>query len=345
MDAEQQVQELVRNVDQSRLQVDCLIDALNEQGALYDQQSRAAVIRMRGWILNAFSRHGIPNDGLSYVLEELESSIDPYTTAAAARALTQVSDSPHVIAFLQKGLENMRYRDDKVCFTHYGAYSTSIDDLTAREEILNTLNVLREREQHASNAVSCCGSPPIEDRVAGQDKSSESFCHSKADASSIDIGECRLQDQDENILIYRDFFCRAPTILVFFYTRCDNPHKCPKTMVKLCKLQTEIEDLAIQTAAITYDPKYDTPQRLSAYGRSYGLRTGDRHRLFRTVDGFDAMQRFFDLGVGRSGSIVNRHQIEAFVIDTKGMVALAARRLQWSPHELMTAAKRLSSIG
>jgi protein SCO1/2 len=62
--------------------------------------------------------------------------------------------------------------------------------------------------------------------------------------------------------------------VVFFYTRCDNPNKCSLTVTKLARLQKSIVEEQLEgllrTAAITYDPAYDLPPRLKAYGDNRG---------------------------------------------------------------------------
>jgi len=64
-----------------------LISALREGSALHAQKGRIAVRRMRGWVLAAFEAVGLPDEAIPFVVEELESGIDPYLLAAAARAV------------------------------------------------------------------------------------------------------------------------------------------------------------------------------------------------------------------------------------------------------------------
>ena len=75
-------------------------------------------------------------------------------------------------------------------------------------------------------------------------------------------------------------------MVAFFYTRCDNPNKCSLTITKLGRLQRRLADLGldgrIQTAAITYDPEFDLPARLRAYGENRGVVFSPSDRLFRT---------------------------------------------------------------
>ena len=80
---------------------------------------------------------------------------------------------------------------------------------------------------------------------------------------------------------------------MFFYTRCDNPAKCPLTMYKFGSLQRLLQESelgdAIGTAAITYDPEYDRPERLLQYAQSWGAKPSPLHRVLRTVGEFSTL--------------------------------------------------------
>ncbi len=92
---------------------------------------------------------------------------------------------------------------------------------------------------------------------------------------------------------------------------------------------------------ITYDPEYDLPARLKAYGESRGVAFGDDHRIFRTRVGFRDLQEYFQLGVNFTGSTVNRHRIELFVLDSQGEIAATFTRLQWDIQEVLEQARAL----
>src|SRR6185295_11809896 len=91
---------------------------------------------------------------------------------------------------------------------------------------------------------------------------------SRRDSQSIETTV--FEDQDGATVTFKEFFQGQPSIVVFFYTRCDNPLKCSLTITKLARIQKLLEEhgLAdrIRTAAITYDPAFDLPQRIRGYG-------------------------------------------------------------------------------
>ena len=42
-----------------------------------------------------------------------------------------------------------------------------------------------------------------------------------------------LEDQDGARVTFGEFFAGKPSVVAFFYTRCDNPNKCSLTITKL----------------------------------------------------------------------------------------------------------------
>jgi protein SCO1/2 len=99
----------------------------------------------------------------------------------------------------------------------------------------------------------------------------------------------------------------------------------------------------VHTAAITYDPAFDSPQRLRGYAESRGMHLAPGHGVLRVVEGQERVREAFGLGVSFAASVVNRHRIEAFVLDAAGQVAVIHRRLQWREDELLEDLQRLLS--
>jgi protein SCO1/2 len=120
-----------------------------------------------------------------------------------------------------------------------------------------------------------------------------------------------------------------------------NPEKCSLTITRLARLQRLLgeSDLGseINLAAFTYDPVYDHPERLHAYGIERGLRYDARTKLIRTQDQFEPLQAKFNLGVGFGPSTVNRHSVELLILDSAGAVTHEFRRVQWDEAEVFSA--------
>ncbi len=59
------------------------------------------------------------------------------------------------------------------------------------------------------------------------------------------------------------------TIVSFIFTRCDTI--CPVTAMKMARIQEKTFDVGskVKLLSFTVDPKYDTPEKLAAFGKRY----------------------------------------------------------------------------
>ena len=353
-----------------------LADLLRENHPLYDQRGSATVVRMRGWILLALARVGVTEASLLFVLEELDAGRDPYLVAAAARALRACPDPAAAFApFVMRAIANVRYHDEPITFDCYGQYAmASAGSTTAVRELIATLTWLGPRargvltelealrtardglakkfradldravaaigERDAPDAGACCQLP-------GDLGHLRTWTHdARRDCGSIE--STRFEDQDGASITFGEFFRGQPSIVAFFYTRCDNPQKCSLTVAKLARIQNILAERGladrIRTSAITYDPAFDLPDRLRGYGRSRGVRMDAGHRLLRAADGGEgviALRRHFSLGVNFIESLVNRHRIEVYVLDRDGRIAASFERIHWDEEQVIDQAAAL----
>jgi len=372
---EETIAELADAVRQLPERRGLLVQLLPERISLYEGRSANETIRMRGYILAAFEQAGLPDAALPYVLEELENGRDAYLVAGAAKALRGLATPTSRIApFLLKAVENIKYVDDALTFECYKPRWPITASTTALTEIFRTIGWLGA---HAKSALpdleTLCEersdefSRPIKaeiqnaiDRVRSDRRAIHTCCGAvstnpgfavhrpqEEHRKGASITDIELEDQDGNTLTYGTFFNGKPSIVVFFYTRCDNPNKCSLTITKLARLQKALVEQRLEgllkTAAITYDPEYDLPPTLKAYGENRGVAFGDDDRIFRTRNGLRALREYFQLGVNFTGSTVNRHRIELFILDSRGEIAVTLTRLQWDIQEVLEQAKALLS--
>jgi protein SCO1/2 len=348
-----------------------LIDLLREDHPVYDQRGGATVSLMRGWVLAALSRAPVSDEALPFVLEELDTGVDPYLVAAAARALRSYPHpGPALAPFVMRAIEQIRYHDDPVSFDEYGEYSPSsattplcelfktlawlglhasgvarqIEELTqarglgrqAKAEASLALAAIRAAAAHPE--ADCCELPP---GLAGR-FSWPRLNRRGAESESESIGSVSFEDHDGTSLTFSDVFHGHPSIVVFFYTRCDNPLKCSLTVTKLAAVQKMMVERGladrIHTCAITYDPAFDSAKRIAIYGKDRSVRMNDRHRMLRVDGGMNAVRAHFKLGVNFIESLVNRHRVEAYVLDAQGRVAASFERLLWDEQALIDSA-------
>ena len=350
-----------------------LIKLLGEDHPIYDQRGTATVNRMRGWIILALARNDLPDAALPFVLEELDTSVDAYVVACAAFALRAYrTRNPAFASFVIRAIFNIRYRDENISLQTYGGFAIGVAGTSPVSELLKTLvwlgptaravvpelSSLRE----GPTALSKKYQPTIQQALdeIGVVVSSEEDCCQLPDSvrtffsslrenrtSTKPLESTLFEDQDGASVTFAEFFHGRPSIVVFFYTRCDNPLKCSLTITKLARIQELLraEGIAdqVNTAGITYDPGFDLPERIKNYGRHRGMEFAAQHRLLRAPEGIDALRKHLQLGVNFIESLVNRHRIEVYLLDREGRVAATFERIQWSETEVVVRARELLS--
>lgn len=360
--------DFVRNHADQR---DGLLSLLTERNPLYDGRSSGQSARMRGYLLAAFETAGLCDQALPYVLEELQSGHKAYLVAAAAKALRGLpSPSANLTAFLLKAIENIHLIDDVVSFEKYLPSYPLASPTTALTEIFRTLAWMGSEAAPAVPSLDAMlggwahqfpSSIQSEiraarDHIVTSSRPARKPCCSMATLgvtpvpfaapARAPISNVAFEDQDGVRLCFDEFFRGVPSVVVFFYTRCDNPEKCSLTIGKLAMLQREIGRRslagALKTAAITYDPEYDLPQRLRAYGENRGVIFDAHNRMLRALTNFDLLRSYFDLGVSYTGSTVNHHRIELFVVDSAGGIRNALAHLQWTIDKALELASGVS---
>jgi protein SCO1 len=352
---------------------EALANLLAEQSPIYAGRGSSEVQRLRGYILASFETTQLPAAALPFVVEELEIGLNPYAVAAAAKALRGARDLPErITVLLLDAIDRIRSSDDVVRFDRGADHSTE-PPTTALMELFRTLAWLGSRGRKAEAqlramlvqqppgfstrvrteiekalaAISlpdipaqahCCGGRPVPIALEQATEISQAGCD--------DIQATQLQDQDGAIFSFGDFFLGRPSVLAFFYTRCMNPNKCSLTITKLARLQGRLAEQALQgrfnVTAVTYDPAFDSPSRLRAYGVNRGLVLDDRNRLLRTTGTFEPFQRWLGLGVGYGTTTVNQHRLDIVVLDDKGCRSTQIARVQWDEDEIIAALETAS---
>ena len=336
---------------------DSLVALLPEQSPAYDGLGSGEAERLRAHIFAALAGRALPPAALPFVLEELETGVDPAATAAAAMALRGAPGPvAEAEALLLKAANRLAVADapfplggpgrtalQEVLVAIAGLPSAGTASLAALKQMLAggmlSAVVRAQAERTLATLESRAGAPP------------PSCCAAKPggqapDTAAFDGRPVRLQDQSGAQLAFADFFSAEPSVLAFFYTRCMNPERCSLTVTKLARLQAGLSGRGlaerVRVGAISYDPDYDRPQRLSDYGAQRGFRFDPRNRFFRTEGPVEPLRARFDLGVGYGPATVNRHRIELFVLDARGAPAASFTRRLWAEEEVIEAVAALT---
>ena len=343
-----------------------LVPFLYHQHSFFNGRSTNETIRIRGYLMSSFEQIGLPEKALPFVLEELATSHNAYMVAAAAIAIRGLSSPRAYLApYLIKAMNNVRTFDDAVSFDTYkptwplktstsalievcrtlrwmgSAAENEISHLQAfcqddyinelvKAEIQKTIIAIRQDERVPDQ--SCCDHSLFNNRNSSLKKREKLLVQ--------EVAEIQMEDQDQRQLKFREYFSGKPSIVVFFYTRCDNPNKCSLTITRLGQLQKALksENLtnSVKTAAITYDPGFDKAFRIKAYSETRGVVFNEDNRAFRIPSAMPSIQNYFDSGVNYIGSIVNQHTVELFILDKNGIIQQSFVRSEWNIRSIIT---------
>jgi len=334
-----------------------LVELLPQGHPLYEGRGTNQVVRIRGYLLASFEIVGLPPSAIVYVLEALQNSQNAYLSAAAAKALRGSAEpSDEMAAYLLRAITNIQYRDDALSFESYEASWPLSHYTTALAEILRTLELLGAHAQSALERLetmrtSSIYSKAIHSRAeeviraiqsaepaasvspccAPTGKCGESGRERPRDVSSV--ADVSFQDQDGRTATYAQIFHGKPSVVAFFYTRCENPNKCSLTVTKLGQLQDELaaraQSASVLVAAVTYDPGHDTPERLRGYCLNRGFAFDEDNLALRADGRSTEIREFFELGVSYAGSVVSRHDVELYVLNEAGEIVTVYSNLQW----------------
>jgi cytochrome oxidase Cu insertion factor (SCO1/SenC/PrrC family) len=362
--------EAARRIDSMRLLPDAgrrLAAMLPEESSLYAGRGSSEAERLRGYVLASFEKTGLPSEAVPFVLEELETGRNPYTVAAAARALRGSSAVPvEAPELLVAAIARLRASDEVVSFERFAPGPTVGTAATSLFELASTLVMLGPRARGALPSLkqlveseSRSFSPTVSAELAEAlkalavadapapdfccDEPARTACHDVEDAFALaapsDLAELTLESQDGARLTFSEAFSGRPTALAFFYTRCPTPEKCSLTVTRLARLARRLEAAHVDAniAGISYDPAFDGPARLKRYGVDRGMVFSPRCSLLRTVGPFAPLVTAFRLGVGFGPVTVNQHRLELVVLDASLALVQRFQRRQWHEKTVLDA--------
>ena len=134
-----------------------------------------------------------------------------------------------------------------------------------------------------------------------------------------------------------------PTVVTFIFTRCPNPNMCPLQGVKMAALQKELEKAGLSDKVnlllITFDPGYDTPERLKAWGQTNGVKYTNAKMLQPDLRQFTDFRYEF----GFRAFVVDGkldHKTDLFLIDHEAKVAAFYGGL-WDDAKTLAEVKQL----
>ena len=117
----------------------------------------------------------------------------------------------------------------------------------------------------------------------------------------------------------------AVVVVTFIYTRCPLPDYCPRMIANLAAVRDRFraqlgKDVVLLT--VTFDPQYDTPERLAAYARSYNADVPGWHFLTGGAEGIKQVCDAFGVEYWPDSGLIT-HTLQTAVVDRAGRLAAA----------------------
>ena len=163
--------------------------------------------------------------------------------------------------------------------------------------------------------------------------------------SRLDGMDIRYTDQDGHTGVLGSLM-NKPVLIAFFYTRCQNAAKCSMTVSRMAMLQQTLRDRGLDSRArllaITYEPQFDTSERIHRFGADRGLAFGPDAKALRieTVE----LRRLVDLiepPVNYNAGWVNTHGVELTLFDGRGRLVRKYHTIGWTNAAVATDLRRV----
>lgn len=124
--------------------------------------------------------------------------------------------------------------------------------------------------------------------------------------------------------------------VTFIYTRCPLPDYCPRMITNLQAIERRFpervgKDLVL--AAITFDPQYDTPQRMKEYARAFQADRRGWHFLTGSLDEVSRACAMFGVEFWPEEGLIT-HTLQTVVIDREGRLIASVEGKDYSAKQL-----------
>jgi protein SCO1/2 len=165
------------------------------------------------------------------------------------------------------------------------------------------------------------------------------------------VPDFKLRNQDGQPIHLGQFKGKS-LVVTFIYTRCPSPDFCPRVTRNFAALEKQLAASPALFAkthliCISFDPVYDTPERLRAYGASYigsDAKSAFAHWEFAVPEKptLAEMAMFFDLGMTNEADSTITHTLSTTLIGPDGKVARFYPGNEWTPEQVLGDVKRFS---
>jgi len=149
------------------------------------------------------------------------------------------------------------------------------------------------------------------------------------------VPDFTLTDQDGNRVSLASLKGHVVAIS-FIYTRCPLPDYCPRVMTNFGALRDRFRDQLgkdLWLLTITFDPKYDTPDRMKAYASRYGADLPGWRMLTGSAADIGRVCSLFGVEFWPEEGMIT-HTLQTAVIDRQGRLVATVEGKEFSTRQL-----------
>jgi protein SCO1 len=124
--------------------------------------------------------------------------------------------------------------------------------------------------------------------------------------------------------------------VTFIYTRCPLPDYCPRMITNLQAIERRFpervgKDLAL--AAVTFDPQYDTPQRMKDYAQFFKADKPGWQFLTGSLEDVTRVAANFGVEFWPEEGLIT-HTLQTAIVDKEGRLVASVEGKDYSPKQL-----------
>jgi protein SCO1/2 len=148
--------------------------------------------------------------------------------------------------------------------------------------------------------------------------------------------------------ITRATFAGKPLFITFIFTRCPIPNFCPLMSRNFASIRSELAENpgpgseGVQFLSISFDPEFDTPERLAHYAANFK----SDHQGWRFASGTPAeiarLTKAFSVYVQPEAGTIS-HGLCTALVGADGAIRRIWRGNSWEPSEAVAAVRSLAS--
>lgn len=354
---------------------------IHDNNQVYTSRPFYTALRIKGYLMTSLSKTGLTNEAAKIATGEIATGHDPYIIAAAIRAIApsvyhDTAMAAYLIKYLGQGFKDewVDIENLEVQYPLTAPTSVRLEAIKALQanalqtpEITDALNAIALAKEGSyfyndtmlinaaalaleklSDPKSCCAKPGEATETKNWQVSNTSFASpwlQPGERNKLLPAAIRIGDQLNRNISFKKLRGK-PLVIAFFYTRCTNPNKCSRTVTELGKLQQVLQQQSMEnnvyTGLVSYDPEYDSPERIQKYAAIRGLKLDEQTLAMNIPANYlQELLKSFNIEANYDGSIVNIHDIQLLLFDKNNRFVRMYGQVIWDNNSLISDIKKL----